>query len=53
MKKPISGRIEEEILKGSEKVMEIDNRSFNNLLETSLKFYCDFVLKEHAKKKHD
>ena len=39
-KQPISARVEEKILKGSKTVFKIENRSFNNLLESALKAYC-------------
>ena len=50
MKEPISGRIRPDILEDVRKVMKIEHRSFNNLLETSLKVYCESVLIDHAKK---
>ena len=40
MKKAISARVEEKILEDSKAVAKIENRSFNNLLETSLITYC-------------
>ena len=39
-KQPISARVEEKILKDSKAVAKIENRSFNNLLETALREYC-------------
>ena len=39
-KQPISARIEKNILKDSKEVAKLENRSFNNLLETALKTYC-------------
>ena len=39
-KKPISARVEENILKDSKAVAKTENRSFNNLLETALIAYC-------------
>ncbi len=41
MKKPISARVEEKILKDSKAVAKLENRSFNNLLETALIAYCE------------
>jgi len=40
-KTPISGRIEQTILEKAKEVAKKENRSFNNLLETSLKTYCE------------
>lgn len=40
MKKAISARVDEKILEDSKAVAKIENRSFNNLLETSLITYC-------------
>ena len=40
MKRAISARVEEKILEDSKAVAKIENRSFNNLLETSLITYC-------------
>ena len=39
MKKPISARIDKELLAEAKKVMKKENRSFNNLLETALEKY--------------
>ena len=39
-KQPISARIEKNILKDSKEVAKLENRSFNNLLETALIDYC-------------
>jgi|TARA_R110002167_G_scaffold274469_1_gene480538 hypothetical protein len=39
-KQPISARVEEKILKDSKAVAKLENRSFNNLLETALIAYC-------------
>jgi hypothetical protein len=39
-KKPISARVEENILKDSKAVAKLENRSFNNLRETALIAYC-------------
>ena len=39
-KQPISARIEKNILKDSKEVAKLENRSFNNLLETALIVYC-------------
>ena len=39
-KQAISARIEKNILKDSKAVAKIENRSFNNLLETALIAYC-------------
>ena len=39
-KQPISARIEKNILKDSKAVAKLENRSFNNLLETALIAYC-------------
>ncbi len=39
-KQPISARVEENILKDSKAVAKLENRSFNNLLETALIDYC-------------
>lgn len=39
-KQPISARIEKNILKYSKAVAKLENRSFNNLLETALIAYC-------------
>ena len=39
-KQPISLRVEEKILKDSKTVAKLENRSFNNLLETALIAYC-------------
>jgi hypothetical protein len=39
-KQPISARVEKKILKDSKAVAKIENRSFNNLLETALIEYC-------------
>ncbi len=39
-KQPISARIEKNILKDSKAVAKLENRSFNNLLETALITYC-------------
>ena len=40
-KTPISGRIDAEILEAAKQVAKKENRSFNNLLETALKTYCE------------
>ena len=39
-KTTISARVEQEILNDAKSVAKIENRSFNNLLETSIKEYC-------------
>ena len=39
-KQSISARVEENILKDSKAVAKLENRSFNNLLETALIAYC-------------
>ena len=39
-KQPISARIEKNILKDSKAIAKLENRSFNNLLETALTAYC-------------
>ena len=39
-KEPISARVEKSILKDSKAVANLENRSFNNLLETALIAYC-------------
>jgi hypothetical protein len=41
VKEPISSRVEKSILKDSKAVAKIENRSFNNLLETALIAYCN------------
>ena len=40
MKRPISARIDENILATAKNQAEKENRSFNNLIETALKDYC-------------
>jgi len=45
MKKPISARIEPEILELAEKAMKISHRKFNNLLEVALKEYCENIIR--------
>ena len=39
-KEPISARVEKSILKNCKEVAKVENRSFNNLLETALIAYC-------------
>ena len=39
-KEPISARVEKYILKDCKEVAKLENRSFNNLLETALIAYC-------------
>ena len=39
-KTPISARVDQYILDDAAKVAKIENRSFNNLLETAVKEYC-------------
>ena len=40
-KTAISARIEQTILEDAKKIAELENRSFNNLLETALQKYCE------------
>lgn len=40
-KKPISARIDSDLIALAKKVATKENRSFNNVLETALKDYCN------------
>jgi predicted transcriptional regulator len=41
MKQPISARLDFDLLNKAKQIAKKENRSFNNLLETSLKQYCE------------